>query len=136
MTFADDLRRFTVKVQSTVPAVVVNLAHAIKDSIAEGSAVTGSPGQPVDTGFLRASWQVEVSPGARSAIVGTNVAYAPVIEYGMREAYDRSGVARPKAPEGASRRAIKSTVGGHGSVRATVAAADRLQAVVVAELAR
>lgn len=144
MTFAADLKRFTVTVETRSRDVVFNMTQAVKDSIVEGDTATGAPGQPVDTGFLKASWQSEVAPDGRTGFVGTNVAYAPVIETGLRSAYDSRGVVGrygvtggrigPALPSGASRRPIKSTVGGKGSVRLTVANADRLLARVVREL--
>lgn len=146
MTFAADLKRFSIKVESRSRAVVPAMAAAVLESIQVGSVVTGAPGQPVDTGFLRSSWQSEVAPDGRSAIVGTNVAYAPVIETGMREAYDSrgrtnrygvsGGLIGPRLPRGMGRRAIRSTVGGPGSVRLTVANANALLRQVVAEVAR
>lgn len=44
-----------------------------------------SPGR-VDTGTLRSSitWQMRTTRGALSARVGTNIEYAPYVEYGTR----------------------------------------------------
>jgi hypothetical protein len=54
------------------------VAHAFQ-SIVEGSPITGAPGQPVDTGNLRASWQTTFeSPTV--ALISTNVEYAPYVE--------------------------------------------------------
>jgi HK97 gp10 family phage protein len=39
---------------------------------------------PVDTGTLRGSINVSVEEGGLAATVGTNVAYAPYVEYGTR----------------------------------------------------
>lgn len=135
MSFADDVRRFSVKIHGQPGEVLEGMVAAMHDSITNGSAVTGAPGQPVDTGFLKNSWQPEVAPDRLSGAVYTNTAYAPVIEYNTRTAYDPKGERPARAPGGgANRPSIKSTVGGHGSVRLTLAGADRLQAVVVAEL--
>lgn len=136
MTFAADLKRFQVRVTTAVPSVLRGVAEKMHESITVGSPVTGAPGQPVDTGYLRASWQVVYDPTMTSATIGTNVAYAPVIEYGTRTAFDPRGTRNPNRtnPDGSSRRAIKSTVGGIGSVRLTIGGADNLQRLVVAEV--
>lgn len=137
MTFAADLQRFQVLVAKRSTELMLNLVPALHKSITDGSSLTGAPGQPVDTGFLRSSWQYEFGPGFTTATIGTNVAYAPAIEYGTRSKYDPSGVRNErKSPDGGSRRAIKSTVGGIGSVRMTVANADRVQADVLAQVTR
>lgn len=79
MTFSGQLRVFTDKVTVTTQAVFVNSASRVLQSIQDGSPVTGAPGQPVDTGNLRASWQLTFE-SPTSALVSTNVEYAPVIE--------------------------------------------------------
>lgn len=137
MTFADDMRRFQVKVTGRSVELMMTLVPALHQSVTEGSAVTGAPGQPVDTGFLKNSWQYEFAPDFATATIGTNVGYAPVIEYGVRSKYDDAGARNPIKPVGgASRRSIKSTVGGPGSVRLTVANADRVLAEAVRQVTR
>ena len=134
MSFERDLNRFSLKLDNRVKAVFLGTAAKIHESITVGSATTGAPGQPVDTGFLRNSWTLVQTP--TSAEIATNVAYAPVIEHNVRTAYNPSGVKAPPRvnPNGSSRRPVKSTVGGHHSVKLTVAAADRLQAETLREL--
>jgi hypothetical protein len=137
VTFAADLQRFQVLVAKRNAELMLNLVPALHKSITEGSSLTGAPGQPVDTGFLRASWQYEFAPDLLTATIGTNVAYAPVIEYGTRSKFDPKGERGDrKNPDGSTRRAIKSTVGGIGSVRMTVANADRVQADVLQQVTR
>jgi hypothetical protein len=131
MSFQDDLNRFRVKLTGRTKAVRLSVATKVHESITVGSATTGAPGQPVDTGFLRASWTI-VHSGDLSEIA-TNVAYAPVIEHNLRTAYNSAGK-MPEKDKGLSRRAVKSTVGGYHSVKLTVAAADRLQAEALREL--
>lgn len=81
--FAGDLKRFTQKVEARSQAVFVNVCAATKASITEGSPVTGSPGQPVDTGNLKNSWQLRFeSPSV--AEISTNVEYAPFVEDNVR----------------------------------------------------
>lgn len=142
MTFSADLRKFAVKVERTTRLTFANTATKIHESITEGSPITGAPGQPVDTGFLRNSWQLDIKP--THATVSTNVAYAPVIEHNLRTAYDPKGAINrygvtggrigPALPYGSGRRGVKSAVGGNHSVKMTVAAADRLQAAALREI--
>lgn len=80
---------------------VVVAAH---ESIVNGSPITGAPGQPVDTGALRASWQVAFDTPT-SATISTNLEYAPVIEEGI------SHTGRPLT--------LRSAVGGFHSKRLT-----------------
>ena len=115
MSFADDLKRFAVKTQGKSNALFTNVASGVKESIVNGSAVTGAPGQPVDTGALKASWQLTFE-SKQSALVSTNIAYAPVIEDNLRGAK------------------LRSQVGGFHSVKLTVGAFDRLVESKLTEL--
>ena len=128
------LNAFSLKIEARNKAVFLSTAAKVHESITVGSATTGAPGQPVDTGFLRASWTLTNMPDG--AEIATNVAYAPVIEHNLRTAYDAKGEKGPKRvnPDGSFRRPVKSTVGGHHSVKLTVSAADRLLAEAVREL--
>ena len=114
MSFADDLARFATKTQGKSNALFTNVASGVKESIVNGSAVTGAPGQPVDTGTLKASWQLTFE-SKNAALVSTNVAYAPVIEDNIRGA------------------TLRSEVGGFHSVKLTVGGFDR---IVESELAK
>jgi len=115
MSFADDLQRFAAKTQGKSNALFINVAKDVKASIVDGSAVTGAPGQPVDTGNLKASWQLTFE-AKHSALISTNVAYAPVIEDNIRGAK------------------LRSQVGGFHSVKLTVGAFDRIVEGKLAEL--
>ena len=155
MSFASDIKRFVVKVERRNRAVYVGIANAVHASIVRGSPITGAPGQPVDTGFLLGSWKLNI--GKEQATVATNVAYARVIEDNNRAAYDDKGVKRPKREgpggstnvrnlafgatggqigpaEGGDRVTIRSKVGGHHSVKLTIAGASLLQNAVLREL--
>jgi hypothetical protein len=133
MSFNADLNRFVIKVKSRTNAVHFSLATKVHESITVGSATTGAPGQPVDTGFLRNSWGLV--RGATESSISTNVAYAPVIEHNLRSAYDAKGQQNDRTnPNGSSRRSVKSSVGGHHSVKLTVGGADRLQAEALREI--
>jgi len=130
MSFADDLQRFAAKTQGKSNALFINVASGVKESIVNGSAVTGAPGQPVDTGNLKDSWQLTFE-GKHSALISTNVAYAPVIEDNLRSSFDPRGAMPVKD---ALRKPVKSTVGGFHSVKLTVGAFDRIVEGKLAEL--
>jgi phage gpG-like protein len=85
-------------------------------SIKEGSELTGAPGQPVDTGALRNSWQFEFND-PNHATIGTNMEYAEPIEDGV-------GRFGPLT--------LQSSVGVFHSVKLTAANFDRVVAAVKA----
>lgn len=91
MSFADDVRRFADKVERVAAELHADTVTAAFGSIVDGSPVTGSEGQRVDTGFLRSSWR-QVPLGPLETLIGTPVAYAPLFE---GEPYDPRGVQRP-----------------------------------------
>lgn len=108
-SFGAQLQNFQRKVAFRERAVFVGTATEVLRSIQEGSEITGAPGQPVDTGNLRASWNIAF-PDENTAVVSTNVEYAPEIEDNTR---------------GAS---LRSAVGGFHSVKITRAGFDRIVA--------
>lgn len=116
MSFADDIARFTLTVEATTKQHFVNIAAAVKDSITDGSPVTGAPGQPVNTGALKNSWQLAFD-SPTSARISTKMAYAEAIEDGV-------------GPHGPL--TLRSAVGGFYSVRLTAAGFPKLVASVVA----
>jgi hypothetical protein len=132
--FERTVQAFAAKVAARERAVHNGVCDLAFSSIVEGSPVTGAPGQPVDTGFLKGSWQ-NLIDGPLTRRIVTNVAYAPVIEYGVRQAYDYSGDPRPLG-YGGGRPSIKSTVGGQHSVALTRAGWQRIVDVVTTEVAR
>lgn len=79
--FADDLDRFTLKLETRAKDVFVGSVGEARRSLVEGSEITGAPGQPVDTGNLATSFQ-EAYPEEWVGQVATNVAYAQAIEDG------------------------------------------------------
>lgn len=108
--FNRELDAWLNKVKGRREALFVNVASAVKASVQSGSPVTGSPGQPVQTGHLKGSWHLEFeSPTA--AVISTNVEYAPPIEEGV-------------GPHGAL--TLRSQVGGWHSVKMTRAGFQRL----------
>jgi hypothetical protein len=113
--FDAQVRSFALAVPAYSRRVFVNTAVAVKDSITDGSAITGAPGQPVDTGVLRASWQLTFDD-AQTASISTYVVYAPQIEDGV------SWRGLPLT--------LRSAVGGWHSVKMTVLNFPRLAAAV------
>lgn len=110
--FAEQLHAFTLKVEARNQAIFVNTVSAVKSSITDGSPLTGAPGQPVDTGALKNSWQMAFN-SATQATISTNIKYAPVIEEGI-------GRYGPLT--------LRSQVGGFGSVKLTRAGFNHLVA--------
>lgn len=105
------MERITAKIERVTRDVFVNVVTSARDSIVEGSAVTGAPGQPVDTGNLRGSWQT-VLEGPTRALIGTTVDYAGAVEDGVG----------PHGP----RTYGKSGIGGSHSRKLTVAGMQRI----------
>lgn len=117
-SFGDQLREWTATVRAREQAVFVGVVEEVRRSIVEGSEITGAPGQPVDTGTLKASWIVD-RPDATTATIATNVEYAPYIEDGGNS----------RGPF-----TLRSAVGGFHSVAQTAANIDRIVDVVTARV--
>jgi hypothetical protein len=90
--------------------VFVGVGTEALRSIQEGSELTGAPGQPVQSGNLRASWHLDF-PTTDRAEISTNVIYAEGVEEG-------TGVYGPLT--------LRSPVGGFHSVKITAANLDRI----------
>lgn len=116
--FSGKMREFAVLVDMRSRAVFVNVASAAKDSITDGSPMTGAPGQPVQTGALKGSWQLRFESPTR-AVISTDKLYAPAIEDGQ-------------GPHGPL--TLRSPVGGFHSVALTVAGIPALVADETAKL--
>lgn len=113
MGFKDDVNRFGDKAARRIRAVHHEAVFTAHRSITLGSPLTGAPGQPVDTGRLRNSWQISIlSPG--NARIATRVKYARSIEDGV--SYAHGGV----------KLTLRSQVGGFHSLKMTVANWDRI----------
>lgn len=124
--FRRQLLGFQVTVTNRTRAVFDGCTAEVAHSIRDGSPLTGAPGQPVDTGFLKSSWIGEEITDTHWQFT-TNVAYAPVIETGLRAAYDPEGATAPAAAPGrGGSKHIKSEVGGQGSVMHTRAGWPRI----------
>jgi len=120
VSFQDDLDRFLAKLEQQRRDLFVGVATETLRSIQEGSALTGAPGQPVDTGNLKASWQL-LFESETTALIQTNVIYAPGIEDGINMTTGQRLVQR-------------SPVGGFHSVRLTRAGFQRIVAAVAQEV--
>lgn len=115
MSAEDEIRREMVKVEAMTRDVFLDFVSEAERSIVNGSEITGAPGQPVDTGYLKSSWQTTFE-APMQATIGTNTEYAEPIEDGV-------GAHGPLT--------LRSQVGGFHSVKMTVAAAERIRDVVV-----
>lgn len=88
--FTAALAKFNVTAQRRVLDAFVFSTEEVRTSIRDGSALTGAPGQPVQVGNLKASWQGEfLSPtlwqftATGIAPGGEKVGYAEYIEEGI-----------------------------------------------------
>lgn len=94
-TLSVALRSIPGTARASVESRFVDVAIEFHRAIQSGSELTGSPGQPVDTGRLRASWLLEFLSALR-ALVSTNVPYARAVEDGVGPhgpvKYGKSGI--------------------------------------------
>lgn len=121
MSFASDVAKFQRKVEQRGRDLHNGVCDLAFSSIVEGSPVTGAPGQPVDTGYLKGSWQ-NIIEGPLTRQIVTKAAYAQNIEDGT------SRFGRPLT--------LRSQVGGWYSVRLTRAAWTRVVEFVTAQVVR
>lgn len=117
-SFRDQLREWSAKVHTQNAAVFDGVVEEVRRSIVDGSELTGAPGQPVDTGTLKASWITD-RPDANTATIATNVDYAPYIEDGGNS----------RGPF-----TLRSEVGGFHSVAQTAANFDRIVSAVASRV--
>ena len=105
MTWEGDIENFINVLRAKQLRVHLEVANRIHASITHGSATTGAPGQPVQSGNLINSWKViRISPFLTQ--VSTGVIYAPAIEDGVGGATGTS-------------LQVRSEVGGFHSVKMT-----------------
>lgn len=116
MSFGNDIDRIRAKVHKRHRDMLVGCAQLCHESIQVGSEITGAPGQPVDIGTLRGSWQLSF-PDAISALITTNLVYAKPIEDGIQTIYLGDGKHTFRSPIH-----FRSAVGGSHSVKLTIAA--------------
>lgn len=82
MSLESDVDRIILKLDKVAEHMLPAIGTAVLESIHTGSPITGAPGQPVDTGALRASWQLTF-PTSEIAEITTKIAYAKAIEDGI-----------------------------------------------------
>lgn len=111
MSFESDVDRIVLKLEEKGKLMLPAIAAEVLSSIQNGSPITGSPGQPVDIGNLKGSWQLSL-PAPEIAEITTKTIYAWENEYGVR----RDG--RPYR--------LLSPVGGRFSIALTRTNFDRL----------
>jgi len=105
--FGKRVKNWTLEIERGMNDLHVNASEKVRDSVVWGSDLTGAPGQPVDTGFLRNDWAANFRFLAKlHARLHTIAAYARGIEEG-------------EGPSGAL--TLRSEVGGFHSVKMTVA---------------
>lgn len=119
MSFADDLKRFQGKVETHSNAIFLQTGEECLRSIVEGSEITGAPGQQVDTGALKGSWQ-RWFPSPTEQTIGTDSPYAQQEEDGI--AYSGKPIVQ------------HSAVGGPHSTKLTIAGFKRIVDVVTARV--
>jgi hypothetical protein len=137
-TYAQEISRWVGKVQATTQSVVTDAALTVHESIVAGAALTGAPGQPVDTGYLRSSWIVAFdtapsypAPPAAVTTSGRTDATPPPPappQGSVGKTYSATVTTNveyaPYIEEGL--RATRSSVGGPGSVKLTIGAWSRI----------
>lgn len=138
MSFRDDLNAFAEKIERQAKEVHVRATGEVYGSVINGSPLSGAPGQPVDLGNLRDSWQ-ELHPEALLSEVSTNTEYAQAIEEGQqpphaREQASATGVQQLLITPGPM--TLRSEVGGFHSVKLTRAAWPKIVEHAVQEVVK
>lgn len=145
MSYAADIARFRANLETRLQDVTVASALKVHESIVAGSALTGSPGQQVDTGYLRSSFQLGIGgtpafrvkgDGSDAPPKGTGTPTPPPPpQFVGGERYKAEIVTNVRYAEYIEEglRGQKSTVGGPGSVKLTRAAWGRIVAESVRE---
>lgn len=113
MTYNGGIAAHQQTVKTRFRRVFVGVALEVEQSVKEGSTITGAPGQPVDTGYLRASW-IPQFLSLWTWLLSSNAAYAKDVEDNVRNVRFRN----------------------HGphSVKLTYAGFDRIVAAVTARI--
>lgn len=119
MTFSGDLERFAKKTITNSNAVFLGVGDECLRSIVEGSEITGAPGQQVDTGALKSSWQ-RWFPSPTEQRIATDAPYALQEEDGI------SYLGKPITRH--------SAVGGPHSTKLTVAGFPAILRIVAARV--
>jgi hypothetical protein len=110
MGFGDELKAWGGATSAAMRAIHHGSVFDAHKSITLGSTLTGAPGQPVQTGRLRNSWQIEILSPLEARIL-TSMIYAASIEHGQRRG-------KPIT--------LRSQVGGFHSLKLTIQNWDRI----------
>lgn len=105
-----DLIRILDKARDDLPRIHEEVVEECFESITEGSALTGAPGQPVRTGKTKAAWGKE-DEGRFRTLIYNPLPHASKIEDGHQD--------------------IETPTGGPHSMKLTAAAFDRIVEDVV-----
>jgi hypothetical protein len=124
MSFERQIDAFRLKLDARTKRVFTDSCEQVERSLVEGSEITGAPGQPVDTGFLRAEAFKSDFTSKTTWEVTTNAVYAPSIEDGI--SYAHGGVPLT----------LRSAVGGFHSAKLTRNGWQRIVDHVAQENAR
>ncbi len=124
MTFQRDIEDFLVELDLRQKRLREEAVQRAFDGIRHGDEITGAPGQPVDTGNLINSWQIDKVSDTTTRIF-TAVIYAPGIEDGVL--YGSGGNVKAQLT-------LRSQVGGFHSVKMTVAGWQDIVNAVVEDL--
>jgi hypothetical protein len=119
VNYRADVQRLVANLHRVTEEAFADTVSEATRSIVEGSEITGAPGQPVDTGNLRASW-IPVFASPKEATITSNAVYAPSIEDGVSYAHGGTPLTQ------------RSPVGGFHSLKLTIAGFQRIVDVVVA----
>jgi hypothetical protein len=115
--FANQIQLFAGDLEPMTRRVIGQSVSLAYRSVTVGSAITGAPGQPVDTSALLHSWVIEWK-GPWYAEITSDLPYAHIIEAGI-------GAYGPLM--------LRSKVGGWHSLKLTAAGWPRIVAIVIAE---
>ena len=118
--FEAQIARFTAKVDGRIEKLHLRCSELLNESVVEGSSITGAPGQPVQKGQLRGSFQLTFPKRLFSSLL-TKLVYAPGIELGKDM---RSGKTL----------SLRSAVGGFHSVKLTRAGWNKLVRMALKEI--
>ena len=118
-----DMAAVATRLNANLLAMFDDSVNMAAESIINGSAVTGSPGQPVKDDVLRNSWVTEKLTPTHATI--TVPGSAPASDWVMQ---NEDGIARP----GGGVYHLVSPVGGRWSMAKTVAGWDKIVGVAVA----
>lgn len=92
-SFAQQMAAFNTRLRRKVNVLSEDVRDEVFRSVVHGSEITTAPGQPVDTGTLRDSWQrTTVAPHVEEITSTDNPAKVASIEHNWRGATLRSSV--------------------------------------------